>query len=119
MEVPGSGESHYYVTHRDFESESILTICSPLHPLRGSFPRRGTRKKSAAFGPQKEKSPLERGDAEGRGEDVWVRRRMSFSAYMRQDTVFLYRQFRFATVVEPTRPRFAQAPSQNLGGLKR
>ena len=50
MEVPGSGESHYYVTHRDFESESILTICSPLHPLRGSFPRRGTRKKSAAFG---------------------------------------------------------------------
>ena len=39
MEVPGSGESHYYVTHRDFESESILTICSPLHPLRGENQR--------------------------------------------------------------------------------
>ena len=82
MEVPGSGESHYYVTHEDFESESILTICSPLHPLRGSFPRRGTREKSAAFGPQKEKSPLDRGDAAGRGEDLWVKRQMSFSTCM-------------------------------------
>ena len=65
--------SHDYVTHEDFESIGILTICSPLHPLRGSFPRRGTRGKSAAFGRQKEKSPLERGDAEGRGEDLWVK----------------------------------------------
>ena len=58
MEVPGSGESHYYVTHEDFESESILTICSPLHPLRGSFPRRGTRENQRPLAAKRKNPPL-------------------------------------------------------------
>ena len=38
-------ESHFLIAVRreTFESTGILTIDSPLHPLRGSFPRWGTR----------------------------------------------------------------------------
>ena len=40
----------YCVTHGNAESSGILTIDSPLHPLRGSFPRWGTPDHRAAFG---------------------------------------------------------------------
>ena len=29
MEVPSSGESHYYVTHEDFESIGMLSVGTP------------------------------------------------------------------------------------------
>ena len=40
----------FYVTHGVLESDGILTIDSPLHPLRGSVPRWGTLDHRAAFG---------------------------------------------------------------------